>query len=51
MHRDDGKHFVVRADEKLAAFLEFGISDSRPEERPEDCAAHEIKFDKLSRIK
>jgi hypothetical protein len=22
-HRDDGKHFVVRADEKLAAFLEF----------------------------
>ena len=50
-YRDDGKRFVVHADEKLTAFLEFGISDSRPEERPEDCAAHEIKFDKLSRIK
>jgi hypothetical protein len=22
-HRDNGKHFVVRADEKLTAFLEF----------------------------
>jgi hypothetical protein len=22
-HRDDGKRFVVRADEKLTAFLEF----------------------------
>jgi len=22
-HRDDGKHFVVHADEKLAAFLEL----------------------------
>jgi hypothetical protein len=22
-HRDDGKHFVVRADEKLTAFLEL----------------------------
>jgi hypothetical protein len=28
-HRDDGKRFVVRADEKLEAFLELGISDSR----------------------
>ena len=23
VHRDDGKHFVVRADEKLTAFLEL----------------------------
>jgi hypothetical protein len=25
-HRDDGKRFVVRADEKLTAFVEFGES-------------------------
>ena len=23
LHRDDGKHFIVRADEKLTAFLEL----------------------------
>jgi hypothetical protein len=28
-HRGDGKRFVVRADEKLAAFLELRIGDSR----------------------
>jgi hypothetical protein len=28
-HRDDGKRFVVRADEKLTAFLELQISDLR----------------------
>jgi hypothetical protein len=28
-HRDDGKRFVVRADEKLTAFLELEIGDSR----------------------
>jgi hypothetical protein len=26
-YRDDGKHFVVRADEKLTAFLELAIRD------------------------
>jgi hypothetical protein len=28
-HRGDAKHFVVRADEKLTAFLELEICDSR----------------------
>jgi hypothetical protein len=28
-HRDDGKRFVVRADEKLTAFLELEIGDLR----------------------
>ena len=32
--------------EKLTAFLEFGISDPRPAERPEDCGTRRIKFDK-----
>jgi hypothetical protein len=27
-HRDDGKRFVVHADEKLTAFVELGIGDS-----------------------
>jgi hypothetical protein len=27
-HRDDGKRFVVRADEKLTAFLELGLAVS-----------------------
>ena len=27
-HRDDGKRFVVHADEKLSAFLELGVADS-----------------------
>ena len=27
-HRDDGKRFVVRADEKLTAFLELGSAMS-----------------------
>jgi hypothetical protein len=27
-HRDDGKRFVVRADEKLTAFVELGIATS-----------------------
>jgi hypothetical protein len=25
-HRDDGKHFVVRADERLAAFVELELA-------------------------
>ena len=47
-HRDDGKRFVVRADEKLTAFLELE-STIRAAERPEDCGGREIKLDKLSR--
>jgi hypothetical protein len=38
--------FVVRADEKLTAFLELE-SAIRAAERPEDCGGREIKFDKL----
>jgi hypothetical protein len=29
-HRDNGKRFVVRADEKLTAFLELEIGNQRP---------------------
>jgi hypothetical protein len=29
-HRDDGKRFVVRTDEKLTAFLEIGSGDCKP---------------------
>ena len=49
-HRDDGKRFVVRADDILMAFveLEAAIGACRT---PEDCVAPEINFDKLSRIK
>jgi hypothetical protein len=25
-HRDDGKHFIVRADEKLTAFVELELA-------------------------
>ena len=49
-HRDDGKRFVVRADEMLTGFLELE-STIHAAERPEDCGGHEIKLDKLSRIK
>jgi len=49
-HRDSGKRVIVRADEKLTAFLELE-SAGRAAERPEDCGVREIKFDKLSRIK
>jgi hypothetical protein len=48
--REDGGRFIVRADEKLSAFLELE-SAIRTAERPQDCGRHEIKFDKLSRIK
>jgi hypothetical protein len=40
----------VRADEKLTPFLKLE-STIRTAERPQDCGGHEIKFDKLSRIK
>jgi hypothetical protein len=49
-HRDNGKRFVVRSDEKLTAFLELE-SAIRAAERPEDCGAREIKLDGLSGIK
>jgi hypothetical protein len=49
-HRGEGKRFVVRADEKLTAFLELE-STIGTAERPQDCGGHKIKFDKLSRIK
>jgi hypothetical protein len=33
-HRDDGKRFIVRADEKLTAFLELErITPGRPRNR------------------
>jgi len=41
-HRDDGKRFVVRADEKLTALIE-PESVIRAVERPEDCEASEMK--------
>jgi hypothetical protein len=47
-HRDDGKRFVVRADEKLSAFVElkrrFNLAARR-----ENCRAREIKLERLSR--
>ena len=43
-HRDDGKRFVVHADEKLTAFVELE-SVIRAAERPEDGGAREIKLD------
>jgi hypothetical protein len=38
--RDDGKRFVVQADEKLTAFVELE-SAIRAAERPEDCGGRE----------
>jgi len=49
-HRDNGKRFVVHAEEKLTAFMKLE-STIHAAERPEDCGGREIKFDKLSRIK
>ena len=37
-HRDDGKRFVLHADEKLTEFIELE-SAIRAAERPEDCGA------------
>ena len=41
--------FVVRADEKLTAFLELE-STIRATEHPDECEAREIKLDELSWI-
>jgi hypothetical protein len=43
-HRDDGKRFIVRADEKLTVFVELE-SLIRAAERPEDCGARKITLD------
>jgi hypothetical protein len=43
-HRGDGKRFVVRADEKVTAFVELE-STIRAAERPEDCGERKIKLD------
>ena len=47
-HHDDGKRFIVDADERLTAFVELE-SAIRAAERPEDCAGREIKLDRLPR--
>ena len=47
-HRDNGKRFIVTADEKLRAFLELE-SAIRAAECPQDCGRREIRLDKLSR--
>ena len=44
-HRGDGKRFIVRADEKVTAFLGLG-SAIRAAECPERCGGREIKMDK-----
>ena len=49
-HCDNGKCFIVRADEKLTAFVELESAICAAE-RPEDCGASEIKLARLSRIK
>jgi len=43
-HRDDGKRFVVRADEKLTAFLELGKGDSPVRGEFDLISAIEIRF-------
>jgi len=47
--RGDGKRLVVRAGEKLTAFVELE-SAIRAAERPEHFGWREIKLDRLSRI-
>jgi hypothetical protein len=41
-HRDDGRRFVVRADEILTAFLELEICDSIRQNATEDCGGREM---------
>jgi hypothetical protein len=45
---NDRERFIVRADEKLTAFLELE-SAIRAAECPQDCGGREIRLDKLSR--
>jgi hypothetical protein len=42
-HRDDGRRFVVRADEKLTAFVELKRRLD-PAERPEDCGTKAVFY-------
>jgi hypothetical protein len=49
-HRDDGRRFVVGADEILTAFLELESTIRAEQCAPADCEARKIKFDRLSRI-
>jgi hypothetical protein len=46
-HRDNGKRFVVHAEELLTAFVELE-SAIRAAECPEDCGARETTVDRLS---
>jgi hypothetical protein len=39
-HRDDGKRFVVHADEKLPAFVELQLALAGMEIRPENLRQH-----------
>ena len=45
-HGDDGKRFIVHADEKLTALVELELIGAA--ERPEECGAREIRVDRLS---
>jgi hypothetical protein len=42
-HRDDGKRFVVHADEKLTAFLD--LEEYEQEQRRRNTSTSEIRFD------
>jgi len=46
-HCGDGKRYVVRADEKLTAFVELEVVIRAGAEHPGDCGAHELKLDRL----
>src|SRR5207247_2972560 len=48
-HRGDGKRFVVRADEKLTAFVELESAIRTRQSAPEDCGARKVKLDKCRR--
>jgi hypothetical protein len=48
-HRDDGRHFVVRADDLLTAFVERE-SAIRSAKRPAECGARDIRMDNCPRI-
>jgi len=43
LHRDNGKRFVVHADEKLTAFLE--LEEYEQEQRRRNASTSDIRFD------
>jgi hypothetical protein len=49
-HRGEGKRFVVRADEKLTAFLELDSAIRARQSAQRIAERVKIKIDKLSRI-